>query len=785
MERIELLAPAGNLRILKAAVDAGADAVYCGLTVFNARINAENLTLGQFEEGVDYAHARSSRVYLTVNTLVSDTEREDLFDTVSKACEAGADGLIVQDIAVLKMLREAFPDVRINASTQMNIYSKDQFKELSRLGVNRVVLPRELSLDEISSRVHLAAKYGIDCEVFAHGAVCVCASGLCLFSAMNKGGTRSGNRGTCAQPCREEYKLYNDGLRLRAGHLLSPKDRDVSDYLSRLIEAGVASLKLEGRMRDENYVKSAVRAYRTLLDAYYDGYLDDTIIREVKRDLLINFNRGGSYTAQYLSGRKDDNILSGEYPGKYGYSLGKITRMDVKKGTITIALGKHPVIPSKGDYLSIRNDKAEICSFPVGKLHEMPHEIAVKGLHPDAIHKLKTGLNVFIMNHTIEQDRSELRRTAVRFNLYFNDTDVTLDAAVIAGPNADFTAAATVNIPSDYEGAPLDEDRISSQLAKTLDTPFYPDEINIYGTGRSCPISLINGLRRDVLASLEQEIISSYKRSCKGSSYDEDTDIAVSSDNKTRLKMFTYPVIRLNKDIITEGADIYCYSIYDMAVKELRDHVMDFAEKTDTKIAVFLPDFSHDLLEKVIEKVLASLKSDAGERFYAVISSRLLSDKAFVKGLGVKDFISAGANIYSSKSARIALGYCDGLFMSHEVGADELVNNALDVFPCGKTLIVQNEGLIPWMQSDFCVCGQNKKHCDTCSKVAVFELQQKDRTGASLIAVPHSIDCSCTLYGPAKNLITEDLISTLSYGGFDLIINHTYLPEVKDAETVD
>ena len=783
MEKIELLAPAGNLRILKAAVDSGADAVYCGLTVFNARINAENLTLGQFEEGVDYAHARSSRVYLTVNTLVSDMERDDLFDTVSKACEAGADGLIVQDIAVLKMLREAFPDVRINASTQMNIYSRDQFKELFKLGVNRVVLPRELSMDEISSRVHLAARYGIDCEVFAHGAVCVCASGLCLFSAMNKAGTRSGNRGTCAQPCREEYKLYNGGLRLRAGHLLSPKDRDVSDYLARLIETGVASLKLEGRMRDENYVRSAVRAYRTLIDAYYDGYLDDTLLNEIKRDLLINFNRGGSYTAQYLSGRKDDNILSGEYPGKYGYSLGKISRMDVKKGTVTISLGKHPVIPSKGDYLSIRNDKNELCSFPVGKLHEMPHEIAVKGLHPDAIQKLKPGLSVFIMNHATEQDRAELRRTPVRFNLYFNDTDVTLDATVISGPNADITAAATLEIPSDYEGAPLDEERIRTQLSKTLDTAFYPDEINIYGETKSCPISLINGLRREVLSSIEKEITTSYKRTARPLS-DDVSDAGLTTADKTKLTMFTYPVIRQNMDIISEGADIYCYSIYDMAVKELRDHVIAFAEKTDTKIAVFLPDFSHDLLEKIIDKVLASLKSDAGERFYAVISSRLLSDKAFIKGLGVKDFISAGANIYSSKSAEIALGYCDGLFMSHEVDADELVNNALDVFPADKTLIVQSEGMIPWMQSDFCVCGQNKKHCDTCSKVGVFELQQKDRMGASVLAVPHSIDCSCTLYGPAKNLVTEDLISTLSYGNFSLIINHTYLPEVKDGETV-
>ncbi|MCR5615128.1 MAG: U32 family peptidase [Saccharofermentans sp.] len=784
MERIELLAPAGNLTILKAAIDSGADAVYCGLTVFNARINAENLTLGQFEEGVDYAHARSSKVYLTVNTLVSDGEREDLFEVVSKACEAGADGLIVQDIAVLKMLREAFPDVRINASTQMNIYSRDQFKELSRLGVNRVVLPRELSMDEISSRVHLAARYGIDCEVFAHGAVCVCASGLCLFSAMNKGGTRSGNRGTCAQPCREEYKLYNNGLRLRTGHLLSPKDRDVSDYISRLIESGVASLKLEGRMRDENYVRSAVRSYRTLIDAYYYGILDDTLVREVKRDLLINFNRGGSYTSQYLSGRKDDNLLSGEYPGKYGYSLGKISRLDVKKGTVTVSLGKHPVIPSKGDYLSVRNDKAEICSFPVGKIHEMPHEIAVKGLHPDAIQKLKPGLNVFIMNHTTEQEKSELRRTPVRFNLYFNDADVTLETSVISGPNSDMTAAATSAKPVGFEGAALDEDRIRQQLAKTLDTAFYPDEINIYGETRSCPISLINGLRREVLASLEDDIKGSYKRTARPVS-DEEPSVEFTKSDKSKLTMYTYPVIRLNKDIVTEGADIYCYSIYDMAVKELRDYVISFAEKTDTKIAVFLPDFSHDLLEKVIEKVLSSLKADAKDRLYCVISARLFSDKAFLKGLGVKDYISAGANIFSSKSAEIALGYCDGLFMSHESGGDELVNNALDVFPAGKTLLVQNSGMIPWMQSDFCVCGQNKKHCDTCAKVSCFELEQKDRGAARLLAVPHSIDCSCTLYGPAKNLIEDDLISTLSYGNFDLIVNHTIMPEVKDAEAFD
>ena len=312
-KKIELLAPAGNLEILKAAVDMGADAVYCGLGRFNARVNADNLDLYGLEEALDYAHLRSSKVYLTVNTLMNDMEFEEFLPEVARAVEMGVDGLIIADTALMIKLAKAFPDVLINASTQMNVFSEDEFFNLSKLGVNRIVLPRELTMDEIASRTAKAAKYGMDTEVFAHGAVCVCVSGLCLFSAMNKSGTRSGNRGTCAQPCREEYTLLNDGLKLRKGHLLSPKDRDVTDYIGRLIDSGVASLKLEGRMREISYVRSCVSAYRTMIDAYYEGALDDHLKRRLRQDLLINFNRGGSYTTQALSGNKDSNLLSGEY----------------------------------------------------------------------------------------------------------------------------------------------------------------------------------------------------------------------------------------------------------------------------------------------------------------------------------------------------------------------------------------------------------------------------------------------------------------------------------------
>ena len=266
--KIELLAPSGNLEILKVAVDTGADSVYLGLKEYSARAGADNFTLDELEEGVDYAHARSAKVFLAVNTLMSDSEFELFYPTIAEAVNIGVDGLIVQDLAVLRKLSTDFPDVIINCSTQMNVFSADEFKKLADIGANRVVLPRELSCDEIETRTKIASGYGLETEVFAHGAVCVCASGLCLFSAMNRSGTRSGNRGSCAQPCREEYALYNDGLRLKEGHLLSPKDRDVSEYLERLIKSGVKSLKIEGRMRDANYVRSAVYCYRRMIDAY-------------------------------------------------------------------------------------------------------------------------------------------------------------------------------------------------------------------------------------------------------------------------------------------------------------------------------------------------------------------------------------------------------------------------------------------------------------------------------------------------------------------------------------
>lgn len=786
-KKIELLAPAGNLEILKVAVDSGADSVYLGLKEYSARAGADNFTLDELEEGVDYAHTRSAKVFLAVNTLMSDNEFELFYPTIAEAVNIGVDGLIVQDLAVLTKLAADFPDVTINCSTQMNIYGTDEFKKLADLGANRVVLPRELSCDEIETRTKIAQGYNLETEVFAHGAVCVCASGLCLFSAMNRSGTRSGNRGSCAQPCREEYQLYNNGLRLKDGHLLSPKDRDVSEYLARLIKSGVASLKIEGRMRDANYVRSAVYCYRRMIDAFYEGKLDKELIKEIRYDLLINFNRGGAFTSQYLSGSKDDHLLSGEYPGKYGVRIGRISRLEAGSGLISVGIKNGALEPQKGDYLSIRENAREICSFPVGKTNTGLNGLNIKGLHPDMIKKLKPGMEVFLMNHELFIAKQDLRRTPVRISISGTDTEITATAVVTDGIAKDISAESKVVIPDDFEGKPLEKDRILDQLGKTLDTPFTVTDVIFENTDKFyCPVSIINYLRRDLLTVLEVNVVNSFKKNY-GLDYVEDSEYFGDQENEAGSikNMYTYPVLRLNEDILEEGADIYAFSIYDLSDPEIYSMAIDFVREQGAEIVLMLPDFHHDKINKVIDYVIALLKVDMGDAFKAVMTSKIFSDRKFLKD-GIKLYASAGTNIYSAKSLSYAFEYADAVMPSYEVTSDDLIINlrhlteSFDMSGKHPKLIVHSDGFIPWMQSDFCAAGRNQRPCGFCRGNAYYDMRPKrEQEGTELKVIPHPLDCSCSIYGRAKNPVDQDYAEAIANMGFDVICNYTILPGGK------
>ena len=285
----EVLAPAGSMDALRAAVECGADAVYLGAGHFNARRNAKNFSDEELAEAIEYCHVRGVKVHLTLNTLVSDDELPPAVDLIEQACALGVDALIVQDLGVAALVREAAPDMELHASTQMAVMTPEGFRALADLGFTRAVLPRELSFEEILAIREATADTGLELEMFIHGALCMCVSGQCYFSAMMGG--RSGNRGLCAQPCRLRFAA--EGGR-RSDHALSLRDLSAVEAIPTLFEAGVLSFKIEGRMKRPEYVAAAVTACRNAVD----GIRDEKLLG----DLDAVFSRSG-HTDGYLKGR--------------------------------------------------------------------------------------------------------------------------------------------------------------------------------------------------------------------------------------------------------------------------------------------------------------------------------------------------------------------------------------------------------------------------------------------------------------------------------------------------
>ena len=281
---LELLSPAGSFDALRAAVCAGADAVYLGVDGFNARGNAKNFTLEELQEAVRYCHVRGVRVHLTLNTLVADREMRSLADTIYKAAEAGVDAFIVQDLGVMALCRQLAPQIEIHASTQMTVHSLEGVREAAALGASRVVLSRELTRENIA---FICRNSPVEIEVFVHGAFCMCYSGQCYMSSVI--GRRSGNRGQCAQPCRLPYG-YN---RFEEKYPLSLKDNCLIEYLQELDQMGVASIKIEGRMKRPEYVATVTGIYRKALDEGHVG-------AQELRALRMAFSRQGFTQGYYL-----------------------------------------------------------------------------------------------------------------------------------------------------------------------------------------------------------------------------------------------------------------------------------------------------------------------------------------------------------------------------------------------------------------------------------------------------------------------------------------------------
>ena len=355
----ELLAPAGDREAFLAAVAAGADAIYCGVTgQLNARRRAGGIAPAELAGLCELAHGHGVRVYVTMNVVVKQTELEDALAAARFAFGAGADALIIQDLGFIAAVREACPDAEIHVSTQANVHDARGVRLCEKLGAARVTLSRELPLQEIAS---IAAETSAELEVFSHGAICPSYSGVCMLSSFLRQG-RSPNRGLCAQPCRLPFDLVDEkGVRLQPAsreRALCTHDNCVIDDLAALAAAGVASLKLEGRMKPAAYVWAVTSAYRAALDALARGERD--VPPAVRRTLKRSFNRG--LTDAYLQGTSGNELMSYERSGNRGELVGELVSFEPEpgfvprdgqqiRGTVTLALA---VSVGAGDSLELR-----------------------------------------------------------------------------------------------------------------------------------------------------------------------------------------------------------------------------------------------------------------------------------------------------------------------------------------------------------------------------------------------------------------------------------------------
>lgn len=378
MKKIELLAPAGNMSSLIAAVEASCDAVYLGGTLFSARAFAGNFTREELAQAVSFCHLYGVKVYVTCNILVYEHEVKSFLEYIDYLCQINVDAVLIQDLGMLDLVHQTYPDLELHASTQMHIHNLDGVIMAGKLGCSRVVLARETSIEQIRE---IIKNSNVEIEVFAHGSLCISYSGQCLFSSLI--GHRSGNRGSCVGSCRLPYKIINQNNKtLNDGdYPLSMKDLCTLEHVGELIESGITSLKIEGRMKSPEYVYVVTRLYREAIDSYYQ-FGKVIINQELLASLKRIFNR--DFTKGYLFNEKYENILNTERPNHQGVYLGKIIAYN--KGFVKLKLASSVsindglrIILNHDDYGLILNEftvngkrvkeagKNEIISFKVNK----------------------------------------------------------------------------------------------------------------------------------------------------------------------------------------------------------------------------------------------------------------------------------------------------------------------------------------------------------------------------------------------------------------------------------
>lgn len=751
MEKVELLAPAGSMESLYAAVNNGADAVYLGGSKFSARAYASNFNNEKMKEAVDYCHNYNVKIYVTMNTLLKEKEIKEAIRYVGYLYEIGVDALIIQDVGLVKLIRERYPEFEIHASTQMTVHNGEGAIYFKEKGFTRIVLSRELSLEEIE---YISKELHIETEMFIHGALCVAYSGKCLMSSMIGG--RSGNRGRCAQPCRKEYVLESNNKGKKKGYLLSPKDMCTIDNIEDIIRSNAYSLKIEGRMKRPEYVAGVVQNYREAIDRVLHNTSYDN--KKGKKVLLQLFNREG-FSNAYLKKNTGRDMMSYNFPKNTGVEIGRVTENGKVLLSSSVSVGDGIRYKNKGFTVSkiisngneVKNAKPneEVILFPKDyKKGDILYRTSSKELFDTLDETIKPYKRKIPLSVEVEFIVGKPIRLMVKFNeeCYYVEGDIVEVA----------------------ERKPLDRERIIENLKKSGEYPYKIDEVNFreFQDG-FIRISSINTIRRELFELISKKNLSRYRRSKPIEKDIEESKIKKSVSYDYIYTCTTKEQLHslLERGVKVIGIDIFNKSQDSIDIDNLK--VSD-----DVKIYLLLPEIIKNeftYICKIIDNNIGKIKGIITDN--AGIINRYNSSLEIIGDYKL--------NIFNSEAVKFYREDLNNVTISMELTRGEIKEALKDKIQ-GISYVIYGKSEL--MVSEYCPIGSSfggKNTTRECSGACIKdEYHLIDEKKAKFKVMTDKFCRSHILNSYATNLVSE--IEDLKKIGID-----TFRVDFKDEDSIE
>ena len=672
MKKLELLAPAGNMDALRAAVNNGADAIYLGGDQFGARAFAGNFDKDSLKKAIEYAHVRDVKIFVTANTLVKEREVEEFLNYANFLYKQDVDAVIVQDLGMANILRKEFSDMDIHASTQMTTNSLEDVMFLKNMGFKRAVLSRELTLDEISK---ISNESDIELEVFVHGALCVGYSGQCLMSSIIGG--RSGNRGRCAQPCRMEYELKdlagNKNTVKKGNYILSPRDLSTLSDLEAIVKSGVNSLKIEGRMKRPEYVATAVKNYKDALDHISRNLEYD--YKEKEDEIYSIFNR--DFTRGYILNQRGEAIINSQKPSNKGVLIGEVVKLSKERKRIGIKLEKNI---QKRDGLSLGEHVGRILFE--GK--ETTEGFEGQTIELDFIGKASIGDLVYrtydskIMKVAEASYQTDSKKVGISGKLELQIDK--LPKLIVSDSRGNVLEVEGETLCEKATNVATSKERLEEQVKKTNDTPFYFENLELeVEDGLRVAIKEINSLRRSALEELEEKRKNCYKREEKTLNYNKskkNTQKFYGEDTKIRVKVTS----------LEQLEEVLNY---------------DFVERIYIKDMTLLKKAQEIVKSEDIFLEYPRVKRDTKDYQNLDISGRVVHNLGSLLKKDIETVGSYGFNIYNSNTASVLADFCSELNPSIELNKWEL-KELIEEVKNPDMLEVKVYGNIPVMITEAC-----------------------------------------------------------------------------------